>query len=417
LSTKVSSGTFFIIYSDVIFLLLTIAQFFFESIVNFMQYDFAVIGANGIQGKIVSRDLLESGYSVLLCANDDYGMGKLLDYPKSDLALIDLRKMDRVRRVLKKSGATVVVNCAVDDYNLGVTHACLDLGLCYLDLGSEEPMYYEQMKLSEQFKSKRIVGVTGIGSTPGINNIFLRFLKPRFDTIHTVHLGFAWDSNMPVFVTPFSIDAIAYEFTEPAKLYEQKQFVHRMPEEATVSYYYKTIGKQRTCYTKHIEHHSFYEYLKDFGIENVAVFSSFPPHSYSAIKKLIELGFVSKEPIEVDGKSIRPLDFTIEVLRRIPVPEGYTEKENVWIKVFGKKDGVDVVQEMDAIAGTIPGWEDATCNIDTGFPASILAQMIKRGEIAEFGMFSPEDVVPPEPFFAELGKKKITVYDNGKKIN
>ncbi len=382
-----------------------------------MQYDFAVIGANGIQGKIVARDLLESGYSVLLCANDDYGIGRLLDFPKSDLALIDLRKMDRLKRALKKSGATVAVNCSVDDFNLGVTQACLDLGIHYLDLGSEEPMYYEQKKLSDQFTARSLTGITGIGSTPGINNVFLKYLRPRFDTIHTVHLGFAWDSNMPVFVTPFSIDAIAYEFTEPAKILENGEYVFKNPEEANVDYYYKTIGKQRTCYTKHIEHHSFYDYLKDAGIKNVSVFSSFPPHSYNSIKRLIELGFVSKEPIEIDGRSIRPLDFTIEVLRRLPVPEGYVEKENVWIKVFGIKDGVEKTEEMDAVAGTIPGWEDATCNIDTGFPASILAQMIKRGEITERGMFSPEDIVSPEPFFAELGKKKISVYDNGKKIN
>ena len=72
---------------------------------------------------------------------------------------------------------------------------------------------------------------------------------------------------------------------------------------------------------------------------------------------------------------------------------------------------------MDCVAGTLPGWEDAACNIDTGFPASILAQMIKSGKIAEKGFFSPEYVVPPEPFFEELGKRKIWIYDNGKRIN
>ena len=75
------------------------------------------------------------------------------------------------------------------------------------------------------------------------------------------------------------------------------------------------------------------------GIKNVSVFSSFPPHSYVALRKLMELGFLSKEPIEINGASIiRPLDFTTEVLRHISAPEGYTEKEDVWLKVYGKKD-------------------------------------------------------------------------------
>src|SRR3989344_8588316 len=106
------------------------------------KFDFVVIAANGIQGRIASRYLLEKGYAVLLCANDDYKMEKLIDFSNADFALIDLRKMDRVRRIVKKSGASIVVNCAVDDYNLEVTKMCLDLGVHFVDLGSEEKMLY-----------------------------------------------------------------------------------------------------------------------------------------------------------------------------------------------------------------------------------------------------------------------------------
>ncbi|OGG50796.1 hypothetical protein A2763_02630 [Candidatus Kaiserbacteria bacterium RIFCSPHIGHO2_01_FULL_54_36] len=383
-----------------------------------MRYDFVVVGANGIQGKIVARDLLEHGYSVLLCANDDYGLEKLLEHERAEFSLIDLNKMDRVRRALKNSGTRVIVNCSCDDFNLRVTKLALELGMNYIDLGSEEDMMCEQLKLHKDFKAQGLLAISGIGSTPGINNIMLRYVVDRFDTIDTVHLGFAWNSNMPAFVTPFSIDAIQYEFTENAKILENGEYVEKSPLEPTnIDYYYRTIGKQRTCYTKHIEHHTFYTFLKPKGIKNIAVFSSFPQHSYVAIRKLIELGCLSKEPIEINGEMIRPLDFTIEMLRRVPIPEGYTEKENIWLKVYGTKNGRKKIEEMDCIASTLPGWEDATCNVDTGFPTSILAQMLIRNEIREAGVFSPEFVVQPEPFFARLGERKIFVYDNGRKIN
>lgn len=382
-----------------------------------MQYDFVVIAANGIQGRIVSRALLEDGYSVLLCANDDYKMDKLIDYEKADFTLIDLKQMAHVRRLVKKSGAAVIVNCAIDDYNLAVTKIALDLGINFVDLGSEKQMLYDQLALDQDFKQKGIIGITGMGSTPGITNVMLRYVQPQFDTIHTVHVGFTWDSNMPVFVTPFSIDAISYEFSEPAEMLENGEFVHKYPDENTVNYYYKGIGKQKTRYTKHIEHHSFYEYLKDIGIQNISVFSSFPSHSYYPLKALVDLGLTSKEPIDVNGVAIRPLDFTSEVLRRIPVPAGYTEKENLWLKVFGKKDGEEKTVKMDCNVGTQNGWEDATCNIDTAFPAVIIAEMIKTGTIHEKGLFSPEFIIQPEPFFAELSKRKLWVYENGKKIN
>jgi len=381
-------------------------------------YDFVVIGANGIQGKIVTRDLLENGYSVLLAATDDYGLDSLLEYKKSDFAQIDLRKIEQTRRILKKSGAEIVVNCAVDDYNLIVTKLCLDLGVNYIDLGSvDDEMTYAQFSMGQAYKDKNIIGITGMGSTPGINNVMLRYIRPQFDTIHTVHLGFAWNSNIPVFVPPFSLDAIAWEFTEKAKIFEDGKFVLRAPDECKIDYEYKEIGKQKTFYTPHVEHFTFYEYLKNAGIKNVMVCSSFPDHSREAIMKLIELGFTGKDKINVDGDSVRPLDFSIEVVRRLPIPKGYKEKENIWLKVYGTKDGKKKTVEMDAMANTLPGWEDATCNIDTGMPVSITAQMIHKGIINQPGFYSPEFIVPPLPFFAELGKRKIWVYENGVKIN
>ena len=138
-----------------------------------MRYDFAVVGANGMQGKIAARDLLESGYSVLLCATDDYGLEKILEHEKAELSLIDIRKKDRLRRVLKNSGARVLLNCSLDDFNFDVTKLALEVGMHYIDLGSEAPMMREQQKLSPDFAAKGLLGISGIGSTLGINNIML----------------------------------------------------------------------------------------------------------------------------------------------------------------------------------------------------------------------------------------------------
>lgn len=382
-----------------------------------MQYDFVVIGANGVQGKIVAKDLLISGYSVLLAAIDDYNLDSLIDFKKSDFAHLNLENITKVKRIIKKSGASVVINCSIDDYNLVVTKACLELGVNYIDLGSEEKMTYGQLELDKEFEEKGIIAITGLGSTPGINNVMLRSIKDEFDSIETVKLGFAWSSNMEKFVVPFSIDAITYEFSEPAKVFENGKYVEKMPEDCKEDFEYKGLKKQKTLFTKHIEHHTFRDFLQDKGIKNIFVYSSFPDFSYKIIKNLISLGLVSKEKIEFQGTKITPLDFTSEVLKRIPFPKDYEEKEVIWLDVFGKKDDKEKNIKMEALAETLPGWEDATCNIDTGMPASIAAQMVLKGEISEKGVFTPESVIPPEPFFEELGKRKIFIYKDGKIIN
>ena len=114
---------------------------------------------------------------------------------------------------------------------------------------------------------------------------------------------------------------------------------------------------------------------------------------------------------------IKPIEFLTEVLKRLPIPEGYTEKENLWLRIDGVKDGKKKKIVMECIVPTLKGWEDAGCNIDTGMPASIMAQMIKTGVIKERGSFAPEAIVPPQPFFKELRKRKMIVYENGKVIN
>lgn len=386
-----------------------------------MKYDFALIGANGIQGRIVSRCLLEDGYSVLLCANDDYQMENLIEHNNSYFALIDLRRMDRVKRTVKKAKAPILVNCAIDDFNLEVTELALELGMHYLDLGGaedkKEKIFQKQLALHPEFLKKDLLGITGIGSTPGITNIMLRYAANLFDTIDTVHVGFAWTSNMPIFVTPFSMDAIEWEYTTSARILENGEFVERDPLDCAIDYSYRSIGKQPTQYAHHNEPLTFHEFLKDKGVKNIARFASYPPHSHQTILTLLKLGLLSRTIIEGDGISFRPLDSTREVLRRLSVPQGYEEKECLWLKIFGKKDGKEKKVDMDCVAGTLPGWEENTCNIDTGFPATILAEMMLKEEILERGMFTPEFIVPPEPFFAELGKRQIWVYENGKKLN
>jgi len=132
---------------------------------------------------------------------------------------------------------------------------------------------------------------------------------------------------------------------------------------------------------------------------------------------MIELGFGSWKQIDFNGFKIAPMGFLTELLKNIKFPEGYKEEENLWVKIWGRKNGKPKKILMECIVPTLKGWEDAGCNIDTGMPASIMAQMIKKGMVKEKGSFAPEAIIPPEPFFKELRKRKMIVLENGKVIN
>jgi len=383
-----------------------------------MNYDFLILGAGGMQGKIVIRDLVEKKYNIFI---SDYSQGSLdevlIKYPQIPSAVLDLREKPATINLINKIMPTVVINCAEADWNINVYDACLEAGVNVIDLGSDIPMTKEQLAKNSDFKKKNLVAITGCGSTPGINNVMLDYGVNLFDTIESVEAGFAWNSNIKEFVVPFSIPSIVEEFTQQAPQIENGKWVNKYPLENIVEKKFRNIGKQKCFYVRHPEPLTFYLHYKKKGLKNVKFYAGFPDHSFETIYNFINLGFGEKKEVEVNGSEISPIGALTEILRKNNPPEGYTEKENLWVELIGHKDGVEKKVLMECAAHTLPGWEDAGCNIDTGIPASIIGQMIRNGKISEKGSFSPENIIPKEEFFKELRKKDMLVYMNGKLIN
>ncbi|MBS3076717.1 saccharopine dehydrogenase NADP-binding domain-containing protein [Candidatus Pacearchaeota archaeon] len=380
-----------------------------------MRWDFLVLGATGMQGKITSRDLLTNGYSVLLCGRDKSRIEHLLEnYKKTKFEYVELRNIKETIDTIKKSGANIVVNCAEGDWNINVLDACIKAGVHLIDLGSDIPMTKDQLKKDRELKKKGLIHITGSGSVPGIGNVMLRYAAAKFDKIDEVDVGFAWDSNIKKFVVPFSIQSILEEFTAPAPFVWHKHIKKIMPFNSLVRVHHRAIEEENqfTC-GHHPETLTFYNFCKDKGIKNVKFFAGFPDHSFAMLENMVELGLSSKKEIYFQGRKIKPVEFLTETLKTLEIPKGYEEKENLWVEIRGGKKKI----LMECIVPTLKGWEDAACNIDTGMPASIMAQMILRKEITTPGAFAPEQIVPCEPFFKELRKRKMEVLENDKVIN
>jgi saccharopine dehydrogenase-like NADP-dependent oxidoreductase len=326
--------------------------------------------------------------------------------------------MKKIKRIIERSGATIVINCAEDDVNLQALKLCIEANVHSIDLGgSDIPMTKRQLKLDSVLKEKNLIHITGCGSVPGVGNVMLRHAADKLDKIDTIEVGFAWDSNIKKFVVPFSIKSITYEFTYPATILENGKFIKKSPMATIEDRDHKVIGRQKCFLAAHQEPYTFYHFFKSKGLKNVRFYAGFPDHSFETIKTVIDLGLSKYKKIKFLKTKVTPVDFLTLVLRKLVYPLGYKEKECLWLKIYGKKDGKEKLIEMECIASTLDGWEDAGCNIDTGIPASIIAQMIKNGIIKESGSFAPEAVVPTKIFFEELAKKQMFVYENGLIIN
>ncbi len=383
-----------------------------------MTFDFVILGATGMQGRIVVRDLLEKHYSVLLCGRDKPRVEHFLKkYKRTAFRYIEATKINTIAKAIRYSKSNVVINCMEGDWNYQVFNVCGKLGVNCIDLGSEIPETKKQFSLNPVFKKKNICGITGIGSVPGIGNIMLHHAADKFDSVHEIHVGFAWDSNIKEFVVPFSIESVIEEFTDRAPIVQNKHFKYKVPLHTVVREYHHYIGKENEIFVRHPEQYTFLHYFGHKGLKNIKFYAGFPDHSFKIIVSLIKLGFADRKEINYFGTKIRPVYFLKQLLKNLRIPKGYKEKENLWVRIIGRKNRKIKVMLMECLVPPLKGWESAGCNIDTGLPASIIAQMVKKAIITQKGCFSPEVGVPTQLFFKKLRKRHMRVYENGRVIN
>ncbi len=382
-----------------------------------MKFDFVVLGATGDEGSIASEDLIKSGYSVLLCGRDKERITHLLKHKNAKFAYVNVRDVKKTVNTIKRSGSKIVINCVELRLNLEVMKACLLANVHYLDLGGLQEMTIQQYKLDKEFRKKKLIALLGCGSTPGIANVMASHAINQLDVVDHIDLGFGWNSNIKKFVLPYSIESIVYELTTTPVVLEFGKFkrTHTCAFEKMSEI--REVGKQVVYCIVHSEVYTFGKYFKNKGLKIVHYAAGFPEHSHKVLKLLIDLGLGSKDKIIMNGKEVKVIDFTREVLKIAARPKNYKETENVWVKVMGRKEGRDKSLTMECITSTLKGFEKAGSNINTGMTISIMGQLLLRGLINETGVTAPEVCVPCQPFFKELAKRKIKIYQDQQRIN
>lgn len=382
-----------------------------------MKFDFVVLGATGEQGSIAARDLANNGYSVLACGRNLGRVKPLLKNPKVKFAYVNVRDANQTASLIKKSGAKIVLNCVELRLNIDVMKSCLKAGVHYLDLGGLQEMTIQQYKLDQDFRKKKLIGLLGCGSTPGIANVMARHAVNQLDSVYHIDVGFAWDSNVKKFVLPYSIESIVYELTTPPVVLEGGKFEKKKVCALEKIGPLREVGKQVIYCIVHSEVYTFGKYFKKKGIERVHYAAGFPEHSHKVLKLLIDFGFGSGDYIKVDGNEIKIIDYTREILKIAKHPKNYKEVENIWVKAIGEKDGQAKSISMNCVTKTLKGFEDAGSNINTGMTISIMGQILHQGKINAIGVTAPEVCIPSEDFFGELAKRKIVIYQDNKRIN
>jgi len=370
----------------------------------------------GNTGSVIARDLaLTSEANIVVADKRPLKTKQLSDELSSEKVTteqVDVTDHNGLTKLLRK-GFDVVVNSTFYQFNINVMRAAIESGVNYLDLGGLYHITLKQLELDDKAKKAGITAILGCGCAPGITNILAMHGASKLDKIDSVYMysGTAVFKKITGVKVAYAVPTLLDELTMNAYPYKDGKVVEVSPfsEEETLRFP-EPIGEVKAYIVIHSEPATIPRTI-DKGIKNAVFKIITSPVAVSKLKMLDEVGLTSKEAITIKGVSMSPREFLEKYFGSLPQPsvKKGDEVHIVRVNVIGEKDGVEAQYTFDVINDAKPEWNASASGFVTGVPASIIAQMLARGDIQLKGVLPSEVCVKPEPFIAELKKRDIKI--------
>lgn len=353
-------------------------------------------------GSSVVRDLIKGDeVEKVAIVDKKVDMTKLHESVRSSKKVstqtVDVADFQALVKIIK--GNDVVVNCVGPYYKYGLhtMKAAIEAGVNYLDIMDDYDTTLAAFDMDEPAKKAGLSLCIGFGSSPGFNNIIVKYAADKLNEVDEVRILWGYTLNdtggTGVVIHMFhALQGNVPQYLDGKLVYvpagsgiEEVEFV-------------EPFGKCPVYYVGHPEPITIPRYIK--GVKTVVNKAGIIPlWGNQLFKELVERGFASDEPLTVGDNSIIPEQFLAEFIQNSPsfkkhVEEWTTEPGKIIVK--GKEGNKVVTYVYNSSGRMAPG---------TGIPASICAQMLARGEIKEKGVVAPEGCVDPKLFLARFAKK------------
>jgi lysine 6-dehydrogenase len=377
-----------------------------------------VIGA-GMMGRAIAYDLEKySNFETLTIADmNKKAIQNVKNFLKSNninYEILDISKKKKKKKLFQKND--VVVSALPYFFNFELTKIAIETKTHFLDLGGNNDVVNQQINLFNKAKKNNITVIPDCGLSPGLTSIITHDIVDYLDIIESVKIrvgGLPLEPKPPFnYQIVFSPNGLINEYVEEGIILENGKIKTKSSlTELEEIVFPEPFGKLEAFITSGgtstlpFTYKDKIKYLDEKTIR-------YPGHC-EKFKLLLEMGLGNNKPLKIGNKSIVPRDLLIELLlKNIPT----TGEDVVLCKVIGK--GMKNNEKIE-VEYTIIDYFDKEHNITammrtTGYPVSILAQMIEQKIINKHGVFSNEEIVLPKLFFKDLEKRNINV---NKKIN
>lgn len=394
-----------------------------------------VLGGYGAQGQVICRELVKNPKaSEVICSGRRLEQAKRFvsryKHEKLSASRIDLDNVNDVRKAVK--GVDLVVNSASYIYNLRLMKACAESGVNYQDLASswsietmDQPMVdaiEKELELDQKFRDVGAVALISTGEDPGITDVVAGYAADNLDHLYEVRMKDCSVLKAKEIVSTWAPDLLWRDMTNDAVVWQNGKFKRVPPFSEEEMYVFPDPVGCQPCYQHlHEEPATLPKYLKDLKYVEFKMCGPDMPFA----KALFDYGLAKKNPVEVKGAKVSPLDVFLALTPRALTPEEIEKKIAdgilmdetccLVIDVKGERKGREVkstfylILTLKDVNKRMPGVTATSYGVGIG--AEVFSEVFAEGKIASKGVVAPEGLKPAEKVavIQRLAKKGIKI--------
>lgn len=361
------------------------------------------IAENAKVDRIVLADSRTDG---ALALRDRLGMDKV--------SVVEVDGRDRKALVGLLRDKDIVVATMPWRMNRAVMEVASETGTDYVDFGmpfdSTGPDFD---RYSEMCRKAGISALVGMGEEPGMSDVFAMHAAAKLDRADEAHI-FDGDTATVEGTDMFSLWSpvdLLDETSVPAAVFRNGRIEFIPPLSARRVYDFPSpIGPLPVYSTNHDE-----TYFMPLGIPtlkeasfNIGIDDRFA-HAAEIFRKW---GLLGKDPVDVKGVKVRPLDVVAAML---PPPSEFADKVKgdtcFVVNVLGVKDGKKALVKVWTVLSHERAYELFHTNAGAylvGTGGAVATEMLIDGLVKDKGIVIPEQL-PPDEFMRRLREKHVDI--------
>lgn len=318
-----------------------------------------------------------------------------LEGPATALEL-NCQQDDQVLRSL--TGISVVLNTTgpFSRDTLSLMRTVIEAGVAYADINDDVETLqsvFESEYLDSLAKHRGVGVLPGLGASPGQTNVLARHLASRMDAVEEVRFFMVNDAT-------YRSEAVWRHrlalFGEPALLYDGGRWTQTPAMSEFQDVGFPAPWGSIRCYAVGLETVSIPQSFS--GLRHASLWRGFSdPATTSMLKDLIDAGFASQQPLEVDGVSLTPSAMTAAMLAgtqtEADIPDLGRLPRQVRVKGIRNGGPAELTMTYSFPPGDI-GLATASCLV-------VGAGLLVNRELPGPGVFPPEDM-DPAPFMWDM---------------